>query len=211
MKKKDGLDLSAPIFITGIGTDVGKTIVSAIICEWTKGNYWKPIQSGDPDGGDSKILKNLVSHESFEIFNEAFRFTAPLSPHAAAKLEGTNIEVAEINLPISKNPLIVEGAGGLLVPLNYENETICDLIIKLNAQVVVVVKEYLGNINHTLLTIAHLRREGVNIAGLVFVGEELPHTWDIISKQTQLPLLFRIPIFDKLDKNTILNFVDKLD
>ena len=145
MKKKNGLDLSAPIFITGIGTDVGKTIVSAIMCEWKKGNYWKPIQSGDPDGGDSKTLKNLVSHESFEIYKEAFRFTAPLSPHAAAKLEGRNIEVAEINLPISKNPLIVEGAGGLMVPLNYENETICDLIIKLNAQVVVVVKEYLGN------------------------------------------------------------------
>ena len=152
-----------------------------------------------------------MSHESFEIYKEAFRFTAPLSPHAAAKLEGRNIEVAEINLPISKNPLIVEGAGGLMVPLNYENETICDLIIKLNAQVVVVVKEYLGNINHTLLTVAHLRREGVNIAGLVFVGEELPHTWDIISKQTQLPLLFRIPIFDKLDNDTILNFVATLD
>ena len=94
MKKMNGLDLNAPIFITGIGTDVGKTIVSAIICEWTKGNYWKPIQSGDYDGGDSKILKNLVSHESLEIFKEAFRFTAPLSPHAAAKLEGKNIEVA---------------------------------------------------------------------------------------------------------------------
>ena len=211
MKKMNGLDLNAPIFITGIGTDVGKTIVSAIICEWTKGNYWKPIQSGDPDGGDSIILKNLVSHESFEIFKEAYRFTAPLSPHAAAKLEGKNIEVASIDIPASNNPLIIEGAGGLLVPLNYENETICDIIIKLNAQAVVVVKEYLGNINHTLLTIAHLRREGVNIAGLVFVGEELPHTWDIISKHTQLPLLFRIPIFDKLDKDTILNFVATLD
>lgn len=211
MSKKDALDLSSPIFITGIGTDVGKTVVSAILCEWLKANYWKPIQSGDPEGGDSKTLKNLVSHSSFEIFKEAYTFDAPLSPHAAAKLEGKEIQVDSIIPPESKNPIIIEGAGGLLVPLNYRNETICDLIIHLNAQVIVVVKEYLGNINHTLLTISHLEKKNIKIAGLVFVGEELPHTWDIIKKTSGLPLLFRVPIFNELNKNTIVNFVKEID
>ena len=211
MSKKDALDLSSPIFITGIGTDVGKTIVSAILCQWLQANYWKPIQSGDSEGGDSKTLKKLVSHSSFEIFKEAYTFDAPLSPHAAAKLEGKEIQVDSIIPPESKNPIIIEGAGGLLVPLNYRNETICDLIIHLNAQVIVVVKEYLGNINHTLLTISHLEKNNIKIAGLVFVGEELPHTWDIIKKTSGLPLLFRVPIFNELNKNTIVNFVKEID
>ena len=211
MSKKDVLDQSSPIFITGIGTDVGKTVVSAILCEWIQANYWKPIQSGDPDGGDSKTLKNLVSHSSFEIFKEAYTFDAPLSPHAAAKLEGKEIQVDSIIPPESKNPIIIEGAGGLLVPLNYRNETICDLIIHLNAQVIVVVKEYLGNINHTLLTISHLEKNNIKIAGFVFIGEELPHTWDIIKKTSRLPLLFRVPIFNELNKNTIVNFVKEID
>tara|TARA_Y100000991_G_scaffold2500_1_gene2088 strand:- start:5953 stop:6594 length:642 start_codon:yes stop_codon:yes gene_type:complete len=211
MSKKDVLDLSSPIFITGIGTDVGKTVVSAILCQWLQANYWKPIQSGDPDGGDSKTLKNLVSHSSFEIFKEAYTFDAPLSPHAAAKLEGKKIEVDSIIPPESKNPIIIEGAGGLLVPLNYQNETICDLIIHFNAQAIVVVKEYLGNINHSFLTISHLEKKNIKIAGLVFVGEELPHTWDIIAKMTGLPLLFRVPIFKELNKDTIVNFVKEID
>jgi dethiobiotin synthetase len=211
MSKKDALDLSSPIFITGIGTDVGKTIVSAILCQWLQANYWKPIQSGDSEGGDSKTLKKLVSHSSFEIFKEAYKFDAPLSPHAAAKLEGKKIEVDSIIPPKSKNTIIIEGAGGLLVPLNYRNETICDLIIHLKAQVIVVVKEYLGNINHTLLTISHLEKNNIKIAGFVFVGEELPHTWDIIKKTTGLPLLFRVPIFDELNRNTIVNFAQEID
>ncbi len=211
MSKKDLLDLSFPIFVTGIGTDVGKTCVSAILCEWLLANYWKPVQSGDSDGGDSKTLKKLVSHHSFEIFKEAYKFDAPLSPHAAAKLEGKEIEADSIVLPKSKNPIIIEGAGGLLVPLNYQNETICNLILNFNAQVIIVVKEYLGNINHTLLTVSHLKKNNIKIAGLVFVGKELPHTWDIISKMTGLPLLLRVPIFKELNRNTIVNFVKKID
>ena len=211
MSKKDVLDQSSPIFITGIGTDVGKTVVSAILCEWIQANYWKPIQSGDPEGGDSKTLKNLVSHSSFKIFKEVFTFDAPLSPHGAAKLEGKKIKVDSIIPPKSKNSIIIEGAGGLLVPLNYRKETICDLIIHLKANVILVVKEYLGNINHTLLTISHLEKNNIKIAGLVFVGEELPHTWDIIGKTTGLPLLFRVPIFNELNKNTIINFVKEID
>ena len=98
MSKKDALDRSSPIFITGIGTDVGKTIVSAILCQWLQANYWKPIQSGDSEGGDSKTLKKLVSHSSFEIFKEAYKFDAPLSPHAAAKLEGKKLKLIQLFL-----------------------------------------------------------------------------------------------------------------
>ena len=211
MSKKDTLNLSTPIFVTGIGTDVGKTIVSAILCEWLNANYWKPVQSGDPDGGDSKTLKKLVSHSSFEIYTEAYRFDAPLSPHAAAQLEGKEIVADSLVIPESRKPIVIEGAGGLLVPLNYRNETICDLIINLKTQVIVVVKEYLGNINHTLLTIAHLKNNNIKIAGLVFVGEELPHTWEIIEKMTGLTLLFRVPMFKELNRKAILSFVKQID
>lgn len=210
MQKMDVLDLSSPIFVTGIGTDVGKTVVSAILCEWLGADYWKPIQSGDPQGGDRITIERLVSHKDFITHKESFKFQAPLSPHAAAQLEEQKITVGSIEIPESKNPIIIEGAGGLLVPLNYDNETICDLITHLKAQAIVVVKEYLGNINHTLLTIEHLRRNNIKIAGLVFVGEELPHTWDIVSKMTGLPLLFRVPIFEDLNRNSIRNFAQQI-
>lgn len=210
MDKQKLLAEPQPLFVTGIGTDVGKTVVSALLCQWLKANYWKPIQSGDPEGGDSKTIRKLVSHDGFQIFKEHYKFDTPISPHAAAKIEGREIALNSISLPPSKRPLIIEGAGGLLVPLNYQNETICDLILHLKASVIVVVKEYLGNINHTLLTIAHLRSQNINIAGFVFVGKELPHTWDIVSKTTGLPLLFRVPIFPKLDRSTICNFTKKI-
>ena len=210
MQKMDVFDLSSPIFVTGIGTDVGKTVVSAILCEWLGADYWKPIQSGDPQGGDRITIERLVSHKGFMPHKESFKFQAPLSPHAAAQLEGREISIESIEIPESKNPIIIEGAGGLLVPLNYKNETICDLIKHLKAQTIVVVKEYLGNINHTLLTIEHLRRNNIKIAGLVFVGKELPHTWEIVSKMTGLPLLFRVPIFEDLNRNSIRNFAQQI-
>lgn len=210
MQRKKLLSDNLPIFITGTGTDVGKTIVSSILCEWLKADYWKPIQSGDPKGGDRITIESLVRHTGFTAHPESFKFQAPLSPHAAAKMEQVSINLNTIKIPDTNRPLIIEGAGGLLVPINYENQTICDLIIHLGAKTIVVVKEYLGNINHTLLTIEHLKRNHVKIAGLVFVGEELPHTWEIVSEATGLPLLFRVPMFPSIDSNTILNFANKI-
>ena len=203
-------ELKNPLFVTGIGTDVGKTVVSAILCEYYKAKYWKPIQTGKNLGTDNDTLGELVSHSQFACFPEAYLFDEPLSPHVAAELENESIRLSEIKLPTEDSNLIIEGAGGLLVPINYENQTICDLIESLDCSVVLVVKEYLGNINHTLLSLEHLKMRNINVKGLVFVGDELPKTAEIIEKMTGIKTLFRVPVFPLLNKESICKFVEEI-
>ena len=199
-----------PLFVTGIGTDVGKTIVSAILCEYFKFDYWKPIQTGKALGTDNETLDQLVSHEHFTTYPESYLLENPLSPHAAAKIEDEKILLDHITLPTKNPKLVIEGAGGLMVPINHNNETICDLIMKLQSPVVVVIKEYLGNINHSLLTLSHLKNKNIPIFGIVYVGNELPETENIIQKMTGVKTLFRVPIFPLLNKESIRNFVNTL-
>ncbi|MDB4682578.1 dethiobiotin synthase [Crocinitomicaceae bacterium] len=198
------------LFVTGIGTDVGKTVVSAILCEYFGFDYWKPIQTGKNLGTDNESLKSLVSTTGFTTYPESYLLEQPLSPHAAAKFENENIKLNQIQFPASSSKLIIEGAGGLLVPINYENETICDLIIQLKCPVVLVVKEYLGNINHTLLSIEHLKQREIPVFGIVYVGDELPETSEIIEKMTGVKTLFRVPLFSLLNKDTIRKFAQEI-
>lgn len=200
----------SPLFVTGIGTDVGKTVVSAILCEYFGFDYWKPIQTGKNLGTDNESLKSLVSTAGFTTYPESYLLEQPLSPHAAAKFENENIKLNQIQFPASSSKLIIEGAGGLLVPINYDNETICDLIIQLKCPVVLVVKEYLGNINHTLLSIEHLKQREIPVFGIVYVGDELPETSEIIEKMTGIKILFRVPLFSLLNKDTIRKFAQEI-
>ncbi|MDG2152805.1 MAG: dethiobiotin synthase [Crocinitomicaceae bacterium] len=198
------------LFVTGIGTDVGKTVVSAILCEYFGFDYWKPIQTGKNLGTDNESLKSLVSTTGFTTYPESYLLEKPLSPHAAAKFENENIKLNQIQFPASSSKLIIEGAGGLLVPINYDNETICDLIIQLKCPVVLVVKEYLGNINHTLLSLEHLKQRAIPVFGIVYVGDELPETSEIIEKMTGIKTLFRVPLFSLLNKDTIRKFAQEI-
>jgi dethiobiotin synthetase len=200
----------SPLFVTGIGTDVGKTVVSAILCEYFGFDYWKPIQTGKNLGTDNESLKSLVSTAGFTTYPESYLLEQPLSPHAAAKFENETIKLNQIQFPASSSKLIIEGAGGLLVPINYDNETICDLIIQLKCPVVLVVKEYLGNINHTLLSIEHLKQREIPVFGIVYVGDELPETSEIIEKMTGVKTLFRVPLFSLLNKDTIRKFAQEI-
>ena len=200
----------SPLFVTGIGTDVGKTVVSAILCEYFGYDYWKPIQTGKNLGTDNESLKSLVSTAGFTTYPESYLLEQPLSPHAAAKFENETIKLNQIQFPASSSKLIIEGAGGLLVPINYDNETICDLIIQLKCPVVLVVKEYLGNINHTLLSIEHLKQREIPVFGIVYVGDELPETSEIIEKMTGIKTLFRVPLFSLLNKDTIRKFAQEI-
>jgi dethiobiotin synthetase len=199
-----------PLFVTGIGTDVGKTVVSAILCDYFAFDYWKPIQTGKDLGTDNETLTKLVSHKLFKTHPESYLLENPLSPHAAAKIENENIILNKINFPTSNSKLIIEGAGGIMVPINEDNQTICDLIIKLNCPVVLVIKEYLGNINHSLLTLSFLKKKNIPIFGLVYVGDELPETENIIKKMTGVRTLFRVPLFPLLNKETISSFVNTI-
>jgi dethiobiotin synthetase len=179
------------LFITGIGTDVGKTVVSAVLVEALKADYWKPVQTGSFFSTDTSKVSKWVSNPSSVFHPEKYLLKQPMSPHAAAELEEIEIAFNAIKLPNTSNTLIIEGAGGLMVPLNRK-KFIIDLIEKFDAEVVLVVQNYLGSINHTLLSIDVLKHRGLKILGLVFNG--IPHALseDIILEYSGLKLLGRI-------------------
>jgi dethiobiotin synthetase len=177
------------IFITGISTDVGKTIASAIIAEALEADYWKPIQAGDLNHSDSHKIAQLISNKRTIIHKNSYALKTPMSPHAAADIEGITIELDQIKEPQTKNHLVIEGAGGLLVPINYD-KTIQDLI-KPHYKVVVVSRHYLGSINHSLLTIGWLKEKGFNVS-VLFSGKEHVSTEQIILSKTGIQCIGRI-------------------
>ncbi len=177
------------IFVTGISTEVGKTIASAIVVEALEADYWKPIQAGDLENSDSLKISELVSNSKTVIYKNSYALQTPMSPHGAAALDDIEIKLDRIVEPETDNHLIIEGAGGLMVPLN-DNETILD-IIKPTYTVIVVSRHYLGSINHTLLTIDRLINHGFKVH-LIFSGDEHPSTESIILKKTGVSLIGRI-------------------
>lgn len=157
-------------FITGIGTDVGKTFVSSLLCNANEWDYWKPVQCGSLENTDSDFIKvNLKSSRS-KIHPEKFLLKEAASPHQAAKKENIQIQLSDFVLPESNRPILVEGAGGLLVPLNDEGILISDLIKHLNLPVILVVNFYLGSINHTLLSLDYLKASNLEIKCIVYNG-----------------------------------------
>ena len=178
-------------FVTGIDTGIGKTIISSILVESGKTDYWKPVQSGSNEITDSTTVKNLISNKVSHIHKETYLLKEPISPHAAAKKENIEIILSNIKIPQTNNHLIVEGAGGLLVPLN-QRETIMDLIKWLNIEVIMVSKNYLGSINHTLLSLEILKTNNVPVKGIIFNGEPNRETEEVIHQKTNAPILARI-------------------
>ena len=193
-------------FITGIGTDVGKTIVSAIITEALEADYWKPIQAGELDNSDTHKVKNLVSNKKTVFHPNSFELQTPMSPHAAAEIDGVKITSAKIKRPKTSNNLVVEGAGGLLVPISSK-ETIADLI-KPSDKIIVVSRHYLGSINHTLLTLEALKNRGLNIFGIIFNGEKNVSSESVILKMAEVPCLGRIDNEPYFDKNVVKEYAD---
>lgn len=194
------------LFITGIGTDVGKTIASAIITEALEADYWKPIQAGDVETSDSHKIKQYISNTKTQIFPNSYLLNTPASPHLAAELDDVVIDLKKIQEPVTQNHLVIEGAGGLFVPLN-DTDTIADLI-RTDYKVIVVSRHYLGSINHTLLTIEALKQRNIDIAGIVFNGYELPSTEDIILKKTGLTMIGRIESEPYFDENVVSYYAD---
>ncbi len=185
------------IFVTGISTEVGKTIASSIITEALEADYWKPVQAGELENTDSHKVASLISNSKTKIHESTYKLTSAMSPHAAAEIDGVRIDRNHIHEPETENHLVIEGAGGLLVPLN-EDDTILDIIMP-NYKVIVVSRHYLGSINHSLLTIFWLKQRGYEVF-LLFSGHPNPHTENIILHKTGVPLIGRIdeePVFDK--------------
>lgn len=187
------------IFVTAIGTDSGKTVVSAILAKAFEADYWKPVQSGEPK--DSDTVKDLTAG-TVKIHPEQYVFKTPASPHYAAAVENRAIELDEFKIPKTNRPLVIEGAGGLMVPLN-EHHLMIDLIKKLDCSVVLVSNIYLGSINHTLLSVEALKKRGISIDYLVFNGAETPSTENIIKTFTKAPVLFRLDQEKKMNPEII--------
>ena len=193
-------------FVTGISTGVGKTIVSAIIAEALEADYWKPIQAGELENTDSHKVARLISNGNSKIHPCNFELKTPMSPHAAAEIDGIRIDVNDIFEPETTNHLVIEGAGGLLVPLN-DTDTVLDLILP-NYKVIVVSRHYLGSINHTLLTVNWLQLKGYDVS-LIFSGDENPSTESIILKKTGVQSLGRIKEEPSFDPSVIKKYADQ--
>lgn len=195
------------LFITGIGTDVGKTITSAIVTQALEADYWKPVQAGDLDNSDSHKIQRYISNNKTVIHENSYKLNTPASPHFAAKLDGITIDVKQIIEPKTQNHLVIEGAGGILVPLN-DSDCIIDLIQN-EYKVIVVSRHYLGSINHTLLTYEILKSRNIPISGIIFSGDENKATEEIILKKTNAKCIGRIDNEPYFDQNVIQYYADK--
>ncbi|MDO6800833.1 dethiobiotin synthase [Wenyingzhuangia sp. 1_MG-2023] len=197
--------LSKKIFITGISTDVGKTLVSAILVEALQADYWKPIQAGELEYSDMDKVKELISNKTSIFHSNAYALKTPMSPHAAAEIEEVEIAIENIKSPLTDNYLVIEGAGGLLVPLNNK-QTILDIIPK-DALVVVVSRHYLGSINHTLMTLELLNQKGFKTA-LVYSGNEHVTTENIIKKMMGVSVIGRVEEEEKINSEVVKKYAD---
>lgn len=205
------------LFITGIGTDVGKTIASAIVVEALEADYWKPIQAGDLDNSDSHKIKGLGISQKAKVFPNAYALNTACSPHLAAEMDGITIDLKKIKEPKTTpeaqpnraelNHIVIEGAGGVLVPLN-DTDCVVDLIQK-DYKVIVVSRHYLGSINHTLLTIEALQNRKITVAGIIFSGDENKATEAIILNKTRVKCIGRIDNEPYFDANVIGYYADK--
>lgn len=193
------------IYITGIGTDVGKTVISAIVTEALQADYWKPIQAGDTTFGDTDKVKTLISNSTSTFFPNAYLLNTPMSPHAAAEIDNVTIDINSIVIPNTDNTLVIEGAGGLLVPLN-DKETILDTIDP-SYKVILVSRHYLGSINHTLMSLRILQDKGYDVS-VIFNGPQNKTTEEIIEKMTGVTIIGRIDEESNLDQAVIKKYAD---
>tara|TARA_B100000683_G_C12492968_1_gene555226 strand:+ start:2493 stop:3104 length:612 start_codon:yes stop_codon:yes gene_type:complete len=196
------------LFVTGIGTEVGKTVVSAILTEALQADYWKPVQAGDLDYSDTQKVKDMVSNSKSTFYTETFALNHPMSPHAAAERDGIDISLNDFKIPETENHLIIEGAGGLMVPLNRK-DCIIDLIEGIDAEVVLVSRNYLGSINHTLLSVEAIVSRGISIKGIIFNDVENVDTESVIIEMTGLKYLGRVEMEVDLTQEVISNYASK--
>jgi dethiobiotin synthetase len=198
------------VFITGIGTEVGKTVCSAILTKYFSAEYWKPVQSGDLDFSDTMKIKSWSGKNTI-CHPETYRLKLAASPHQSAKEEEITIDLNAFKLPETNTNLIIEGAGGLMVPLNDEH-FIIDLIQKLNIPAALVVKNYLGCINHTLLSLITLEQRKIKLRYIILNGNFPPDTERIILKNIQPETaIIKIPHLEEITTENIETAVKQLE
>lgn len=200
------------VFVAGTDTDAGKTVVAAALVAALGALYWKPLQSGleQLPGGDSAVVAGLTGHQPADFPPPAYAFRAPLSPDQAADLEGVRIDPERITLPAVERFLVVEAAGGLLVPVS-ETTLMIDLARRLALPIVLAARTGLGTLNHTLLSLEALARRGLPVAGVVFSGDDHPRNIETIRRLGGIPVLGRIPWLDPLTPDALAAAAARLD
>jgi dethiobiotin synthetase len=203
-KTDKNIKFPARLFITGTDTGIGKTLVSAMLLSGLNARYWKPVQSGLTDITDTELVKRHTGIDASHFFLETYRLQAPLSPHESAALENKHIDLKEFIIPqVSEGEtLLIEGAGGIMVPLN-EKELMIDLIKRCDAPVILVARSGLGTINHTLLSINHLRQEDIEIFGVVMNGPLNKSNRDAIEHFGGVKVIAEIEPIDSITPETL--------
>lgn len=190
------------IWVAGTDTNVGKTVVSAALVKHLNASYWKPVQTGTETDDDTDTVQRLTGFDSSRLLPNAMRFKAPLSPNQAAELEGVTIAMRDIKVPHVHGKLVMEGAGGLLVPLNH-HRTMLDLMRFYSAPVVLVARTGLGTLNHTFLSLHLLREQRLPVHGVVLVGDPHPMNTRDIRDIGKVRILAEIPMMDPIDLDLI--------
>ncbi len=192
-------------FVSGIGTGIGKTFVSAILTEALMADYWKPVQAGFEEGTDNQTVRRLISNAQTVIHPETYLLRLPASPHIAAREENIRIDCGlildQFRQMKSDRPLIVEGAGGLLVPLN-DSDLMIDLAKQMEAKLILVSRNYLGSINHSLLTAASCRHRALPVSGWIFNDQFMNYESDIVSL-SGIPAICSIPFIKDISANSV--------
>jgi dethiobiotin synthetase len=198
-------------FITGTDTNVGKTVVSALLTLGLNASYWKPIQSGLDPISDTDYVRKVTGLDDSHFLPERFTLTQPLSPHAAAEIDGVQIHLSDFQLPsqLPYKPLIIEGAGGLMVPLN-EEDFVIDLIRQFQLPVCLVTRSTLGTINHTLLSLAQLRRMEIPILGVIVNGPKNEGNRAAIAHYGNVPILAELEPLAEVNPATLKQAFDQL-
>jgi dethiobiotin synthetase len=194
-------------FVTAIGTDSGKTLVSAILTEMLEADYWKPVQSGQPR--DTETVQSLISNVKSSFHKEAYLLNTPASPHASARIDNVEIELSQIKSPTTEKDLVIEGAGGILVPLN-DRDYVIDITKQVPSRLILVSNLYLGSINHTLLSVNYLQQHNFDVKGIIFNGPSNPESERIILHKSGWPCLLRIPQEDEIDQAVVKKYAEVL-
>lgn len=194
--------MTARVVVTGTDTGIGKTVFSAGLADLLDGFYWKPVQSGLDEETDSEIVARLSRLPVGRVLPEVYRLKTPLSPHRSAEIDGVAIEAAKLSLPELPGPLIIEGAGGLMVPLNRQTRFI-DIFSEWQLPVILCARTTLGTINHTLLSVEALRARSIPLLGIAFIGDEIGDTQKTIAEMGKVRVLGRLPRLDPLTPETL--------
>ena len=194
--------MTTRIVVTGTDTGIGKTVFAAALASALDGYYWKPIQSGLEDETDSDAVRRLSALPAERILPERYRLRMPASPHLAARIDGVAIDAERFDLPATARPLVIEGAGGLLVPLTREL-TYIDVLARWRAPLALCARTTLGTINHTLLSIEAIRVRGIPLLGVAFIGDENTSSEDIIVALGRTRRLGRLPFLTQLSAGSL--------